>query len=72
MGNDTLNQHPERKLRPRGRDRRGVTRISPPPFYTREGMVLVERRSPCERRSTWIREFSLDTADDDGTTNTES
>lgn len=72
MGSDTLNEHPERKLHSRGKERRGVTRISPPPFYTREGKVLVERRSPCERRSTWIREFSLDTAGDDGATNTET
>ncbi|MBS1139299.1 MAG: hypothetical protein H6R13_752 [Proteobacteria bacterium] len=68
MGNENLN---ERALHSRGKDRRGVTRISPPPFYTREGKVLVERRSPCERRSNWIREFSLDTAGD-GSTNTES
>jgi hypothetical protein len=71
MGNDTPNEHPARQLRPRGKDRRGVTRISPPPFYTREGKVMVERRAHCERRSTWIREFFLDTAGD-GVTNSES
>lgn len=71
MGNEIQNEGPQRTLRSRGKDRRGVTRISPPPFYTREGKVLVERRSPCERRATWIREFSLDTAGD-GSTNTES
>lgn len=46
--------------RPRGPDRRVSTRISPPPYRTSEGAVLVDRRSQIDRRATWIREFSLD------------
>lgn len=56
--------------RKRGNDRRCNTLVSLPPFYSREGKILTERRSPLDRRANWIREFSLDTADH-GATNTE-
>lgn len=46
--------------RERGRDRRSRTGIEPPPFMTRNGLVTIERRSPFDRRATWVREFSLD------------
>ena len=46
--------------RERGKDRRTRTGIEPPPFMTREGLVEVERRSPFDRRATWMREFFSD------------
>ena len=46
--------------RERGRDRRSRTGIEPPPFMTREGLIEVDRRSPFDRRATWMREFSID------------
>jgi hypothetical protein len=46
--------------RERGKDRRSRTSVEPPPFMTRNGLVMVERRSPFDRRSSWVREFSLD------------
>lgn len=57
--NNPQNQQATR-FRERGRDRRSRTRIEPPPFMTRNGWVKVERRSPFDRRATWLREFSLD------------
>jgi hypothetical protein len=42
-------------------ERRVCTHIAPPPYQTRNGMVLTDRRSAMDRRSTWIREFSLET-----------
>lgn len=48
--------------RKRGADRRSNTLVSLPPFYSREGKILEERRSPIDRRANWIREFSLDSA----------
>ncbi len=49
--------------RTRGADRRGNKLVSSPPFYTREGKILTERRTPIDRRANWIREFSVDTID---------
>jgi hypothetical protein len=43
-------------------ERRSTTRIAPPPYYTREGKVLTDRRSLTDRRATWIREFSLESS----------
>ncbi|HMT81765.1 MAG TPA: hypothetical protein PKD66_15455 [Azonexus sp.] len=59
------NQDKPRSLpqRTRGADRRCNTLVSSPPFYTREGKILSERRSPIDRRANWIREFSLDSGD---------
>ena len=70
VGDDIRNEGAGPGLTTRGADRRGVTAISPPPFQTREGLVLVERRSCCEHRANWIHEFTMNTAGD-GTTNTE-
>lgn len=53
-------KHQPTPYRERGRDRRSRTGIEPPPFMTREGLVEVERRSPFDRRATWLREFSID------------
>lgn len=71
MVDDIRNEGMGPGLHMRGVDRRGVTAIAPPPFQTREGWVLVERRSCCERRANWIHEFTMNTAGD-GTTTTES
>jgi hypothetical protein len=57
--------------RARGADRRSNTVVSSPPFESKEGTILTERRSPIDRRANWIREFSLDAADN-GATKTES
>lgn len=57
--NDENKQQPA-TYRVRGKDRRTRTSIEPPPFMTREGLIVVERRSPFDRRATWVREFSLD------------
>lgn len=54
---------PQPSQRMRGADRRSNTLVSLPPFYTREGKILVERRSPIDRRANWIREFFLDVAE---------
>lgn len=57
--NEKNKQQPA-SYRERGIDRRSRTGIEPPPFMTREGLVEVERRSPFDRRATWLREFSID------------
>ncbi len=44
----------------RGSDRRSSNHISSPPYVTGEGLVLVDRRSHLERRSCWIRGFTID------------
>ena len=49
--------------RTRGADRRCNKVLSLPPFYSRDGQIPVERRSPLDRRANWIREFFLDAAD---------
>jgi hypothetical protein len=49
-------QHQQRRS-----ERRVRTHVEPPPYQTREGQVLSDRRSAFDRRSTWIREFSLET-----------
>jgi hypothetical protein len=46
----------------RGADRRVCTQLAPPPYHTRDGKVLNDRRSAFDRRATWIRECSLDTS----------
>ena len=43
-------------------DRRVSTYIGPPPYETRDGRVLTDRRSALDRRASWIREFSLETS----------
>lgn len=57
--NEENKQQPA-NYRERGRDRRSRTGIEPPPFMTREGLVERERRSPFDRRATWLREFSIE------------
>ncbi|MFZ2973480.1 MAG: hypothetical protein WA049_12640 [Ferribacterium limneticum] len=49
---------------PRCADRRVCTRIAPPPYETRDGRVMTDRRSAIDRRASWIREFSLETSPD--------
>lgn len=63
MANDSQSDLLQPAQRKRGTDRRCNTLVSSPPFYTREGKILSERRSPIDRRANWIREFSLDSGD---------
>ncbi len=63
MANDSQSDLLQPAQRKRGADRRCNTLVSSPPFYTREGKILSERRSPIDRRANWIREFSLDSGD---------
>ena len=51
-------QQPSAGYRVRGRDRRIGT--GQPPFMTCDGLVDHDRRSPFDRRATWLREFSID------------
>ncbi len=46
-------------FQPRGADRRRHNVLSPPPYHAAEGLVLVDRRSPVDRRATWIKPFRL-------------
>lgn len=60
--------HSARWVRPpRGTERRLRTRIAPPPYPTSEGLVLLDRRSYIDRRSTWIRDYSIDNGDHEAT-----
>ena len=68
---DTKQSTPPPVHRTRGTDRRCNKTFSLPPFYSREGKILAERRSPIDRRANWIREFPLDAADN-GPTKKES
>ena len=43
-------------------DRRVCKYVAPPPYETREGQVMNDRRSAIDRRASWIREFSLETS----------
>ena len=63
MANDSQFDLLQPAQRKRGADRRCNILVSSPPFYTREGKILSERRSPIDRRANWIREFSLDSGD---------
>lgn len=51
---------------PRGADRRSSRHVAPPPFITNEGLVMIDRRSHIDRRSSWIRDFSIDVGHWDG------
>jgi hypothetical protein len=55
------NKMSEAAYQPRRADRRVCTHILPPPYETRVGRVLTDRRSAMDRRASWIREFSLET-----------
>lgn len=69
-----MENHTPDAARPgRRTDRRLSTGITSPPYDTRDGMVLSDRRSPIDRRATWIREFSLEAVANPGdpTTNLE-
>ncbi|RIX49591.1 MAG: hypothetical protein D3M94_00890 [Rhodocyclales bacterium GT-UBC] len=46
----------------RGPDRRHSNHVAPPPFITDEGLVMIDRRSHLDRRSSWIRDFHIDIA----------
>lgn len=46
--------------RARGCDRRVFIGIKPPPYMTAKGQVDHDRRSPFDRRATWLREFSIE------------
>ena len=58
----TQDQSPNRRapaeFLPRGADRRRHE-LSPPPYHAAEGLVLHDRRSPVDRRATWIKPFRL-------------
>ncbi|MBL8449340.1 MAG: hypothetical protein JNM32_05380 [Dechloromonas sp.] len=47
----------------RGADRRSGKNVSAPPYSTREGLVMEDRRSHIERRSCWVRSFGIDIGD---------
>ena len=55
------NKMPDAAHQQRRTDRRICTHIAPPPYETRDGKVLIDRRSAIDRRASWIREFSLET-----------
>ena len=55
------NKMSEATQQQRRADRRVCTHISPPPYETRDGRVMTDRRSAFDRRASWIREFSLET-----------
>lgn len=46
-------------LQPRGADRRRQNLLSPPPYQAAEGLVFLDRRSPVDRRASWIKHFEL-------------
>jgi len=46
--------------RPRGIERRVCTRLLPPPYLTKDGVVLMDRRTYLDRRAAWIRDFQID------------
>ena len=56
------NKMPNASYQPRCADRRVCTHIAPPPYETRQGRVMNDRRSAIDRRASWIREFSLETS----------
>lgn len=61
MTQEASKDHSVRWVRPaRGTERRLRTRMSPPPYRTTEGIVLLDRRSYIDRRSSWIRDFSIE------------
>lgn len=43
-------------------ERRVCTQVAPPPYETRDGRVMNDRRSAIDRRASWIREYSLETS----------
>ncbi|MFN4325897.1 MAG: hypothetical protein ACK4FP_08420 [Azonexus sp.] len=57
---DVQPAEPKRVPRERGADRRSRNRVEPPPFMTRDGLVFEERRSPFDRRASWLREYFFD------------
>ncbi len=65
----TLDESPERSarraFRPRSTDRRASNLLSPPPYQTACGLVLQDRRSPIDRRASWIKDFVLIHRDED-------
>ncbi|MDP2882702.1 MAG: hypothetical protein Q8N89_14125 [Azonexus sp.] len=58
------NKMSDASYQPRQADRRACTHIAPPPYETRDGRVMTDRRSAIDRRASWIREFSLETSPD--------
>lgn len=57
MNEESQQQPPT--FRERGKDRRTRNDVAPPPYLTREGLIEVDRRSPFDRRATWLREFFI-------------
>ena len=55
------NKMPEAAHQQRRAERRTSKAVVPPPYETRNGMVLTDRRSSLDRRASWISEFSLET-----------
>jgi len=55
------NKMPNSAPQQRRADRRICKDIAPPPYETRNGWVLTDRRLSFDRRASWIREFSLET-----------
>lgn len=43
----------------RGTDRRRKNLLMPPPFHTADGLILLERRSPTDRRASWIKDYTF-------------
>jgi hypothetical protein len=60
----TQNGSPEsaatRAFRPRTGERRQRRRLLPAPYRTEQGLVAADRRTYLDRRSAWIRDFSID------------
>lgn len=55
------NKMPEATYQKRRAERRASKAVAPPPYETRDGIVLTDRRSSLDRRASWIREFFLET-----------
>ncbi|MBK7898124.1 MAG: hypothetical protein KA603_09585 [Azonexus sp.] len=54
---------PKKPAGKRGTDRRSGKNVSAPPYSTREGLVLEDRRSHLERRACWVRSIAIDMDD---------
>lgn len=44
-------------------DRRYCTQLAPPPYSTREGVILDDRRCYLDRRAAWLKEFFMKIGD---------
>lgn len=63
MRKTPLPKAPPDSVPKRGTDRRSGRNVSAPPYSTRDGLVMEDRRSHLERRSCWVRSFAIDIDD---------